>query len=45
MPFPAGLLILDGNLYVSAYSVSTAKGSFGPGTSGQVWRAPVSSLK
>lgn len=38
VPFPAGLIIRDGKLFVSAFSVSTAKGSFGPGTSGQVWR-------
>ena len=38
VPFPAGLVVHRGTLYVNAYSVSTAKGSFGPDTSGQVWR-------
>jgi hypothetical protein len=38
VPFPAGLIIRDGKLFVSAFSVSSAKGSFGPGSSGQVWR-------
>jgi hypothetical protein len=39
VPFPAGLAVdAQNNIYVAAYSVSTAEGSFGPGTSGQVWR-------
>jgi len=38
VPFPAGLVAEDGNLYVSAFSVSSSDGDFGPGSSGQVWR-------
>jgi hypothetical protein len=39
VPFPAGVAVsTTGNVFVSAFSVSSAKGSFGPGTSGQVWR-------
>lgn len=39
VPFPAGVAVSDtGNVFVSAFSVSTSDGSFGPGTSGQVWR-------
>jgi len=38
VPFPAGLVAEDGNLFVSAFSVSSSDGDFGPGSSGQVWR-------
>lgn len=39
VPFPAGVAVSDtDNVFVSAFSVSTSDGSFGPGTSGQVWR-------
>jgi hypothetical protein len=38
VPFPAGVAVKNGKVFVSAFSVSTAQGTFGPGTSGQVWR-------
>jgi hypothetical protein len=39
VPFPAGVAVSNtGNVFVSAFSVSTAAGSMGPGSSGQVWR-------
>jgi hypothetical protein len=39
VPFPAGVAVSDtNNVFVSAFSISTADGSFGPGSSGQVWR-------
>jgi hypothetical protein len=39
VPFPAGLAVRNGHLYVSAWSIAPAKGAFGvPNSSGQVWR-------
>ncbi len=38
VPFPAGLVARGGNLYVSAFSVSSYNGDFGPDSSGQIWR-------
>lgn len=39
VPFPAGLAAdNEGNLYVSAWSISPETGIAGPGTDGQVWR-------
>jgi hypothetical protein len=38
VPFPAGLASRKGHLYVSAWSVASAKGLGAPGSSGQVWR-------
>jgi hypothetical protein len=38
VPFPAGVAVKNGRVFVNAFSVSTAQGTFGPGTDGQVWR-------
>ncbi len=39
VPFPAGLAVHKGHLYVSAWSIAPSKGAFGaPDSSGQVWR-------
>ncbi len=39
VPFPAGLVVRKGNLFVNAWSIAPAKGAFGnPEFSGQVWR-------
>jgi hypothetical protein len=39
VPFPAGLALRNGHLYVSAWSIAPARGAFGnPAFSGQVWR-------
>jgi hypothetical protein len=39
IPFPAGLAVnSSGQLFVAAWSVASAQGLAGPGTSGQVWR-------
>jgi hypothetical protein len=39
VPFPAGLVAdRKGNVYVSAYSLSTGTGTGAPDTDGQVWR-------
>jgi hypothetical protein len=38
VPFPAGLALRKGHLYVSAWSIASAKGVGAPGSSGQVWR-------
>jgi hypothetical protein len=38
IPFPAGLAWGHGHLYVSAFSISPARGLGFPGSSGQVWR-------
>jgi hypothetical protein len=43
VPFPAGLVISGGNLYVSAFSIAPAGGLGFPGTSGQVWRMSTAS--
>ena len=42
VPFPAGVAVRRGNLFVNAWSIAPAKGAFGnPDFNGQVWRIPL----
>jgi hypothetical protein len=45
VPFPGGVTFgKDQQLYVSAFSVATADGMGFPGSSGQIWRVPLSAF-
>ncbi len=45
VPFPAGVVARGDRVLVAAYSTSSAQGSFGPGSSGQIWRLDVDAFE